>query len=78
VLLDFTSDGNIDTKQDMMGMNVSVKGTVKSAGTIVLDKATGLVKQRDFTTTTDSAANLNGQEMNTKSTTKAAITVKPI
>lgn len=78
VLLDFVSDGTIDTKQDMMGMSVAVKGTVKSNGTIVLDKNTGLLKQRNFTTITDSAANLNGQEMNTKAKSTAVITVKPI
>ena len=78
VLLDFTSDGTIDTKQDMMGMSVSVKGTIKSNGTVVLDKATGLLKQREVSTITESAANLNGQEMATKTTSKAVITVRPM
>jgi hypothetical protein len=78
IVVDFNTDGNIDTKQDMMGMSVSVKGTIKSNGVIVLDKASGLPKQKTITTITDSAANLNGQEMNTKAKSTGVITVKPI
>lgn len=78
VLLDFVSAGNIDSKQEMMGMSVSVKGTVKSNGTVIVDKATGLPKQKNITSVTDSAATVSGQEMNTKATTTAVITVKPI
>lgn len=78
ILLDFISDGNMDTKQDMMGMSVQVKGTIKSNGGITLDKATGLPKQKTVTTVTDSAANLNGQEMNTKTKSTAVITIKAI
>jgi hypothetical protein len=78
IVLDFVSDGTLDTKQDMMGMSVTVKGTIKSNGGITLDKATGLPKQKTVTTITDSAANLNGQEMNTKAKSTAVITVKAI
>lgn len=78
IVVDFVSDGTMDTKQDMMGMSVSVKGTIKSNGVITLDKESGLPKHKTITTITDSAANLNGQEMNTKAKSTGVITVKPI
>jgi len=78
ILLDFTGDGKLDTKQDMMGMSIEAKGTIKSNGSVVIDKATGLMKQKTVTTITDSNANFNGQELNTKNKTTAVITVKSI
>jgi hypothetical protein len=78
ILLDFTSNGKIDTKQQMMGMSAEVKGTVQSSGAITLDKATGILKQKTVTTKTESAVNMNGQEMNTNSKVTSVITVKSL
>jgi hypothetical protein len=78
ILLDFISDGKIDTKQNMMGMSVEVKGTVKSNGTITLDKTTGILKKKTVTNQTQTASSLNGQEMNINSKSTSDITVRSI
>ena len=78
IIVDYISDGRIDTKQDMMGMSVAVKGNVKTNGAITLDRATGLLKQKTVTNITETASNLNGQEMNINSKSTSVITVKSL
>lgn len=78
IIVDYTSNGKIDTKQNMMGMSVEVKGAIKSNGAITLDRATGLMKQKTITNMTETASNLNGQEMNINSKSTTVITVKPL
>ncbi|HEY0040023.1 MAG TPA: DUF6263 family protein [Flavisolibacter sp.] len=78
IIVDYISDGRIDTKQDMMGMSVVVKGNVKTNGAITLDRATGLLKQKTVTNITETASNLNGQEMNINSKSTSVITVKSL
>lgn len=78
IIVDYITNGNIDTKQDMMGMSVEVKGKVKLNGAITLDRATGLMKQKTITNLTETASNLNGQEMNINSKSTTVITVKPM
>jgi hypothetical protein len=62
----------------MMGMSVAVKGNVKTNGAITLDRATGLLKQKTVTNITETASNLNGQEMNINSKSTSVITVKSL
>lgn len=78
IMINFTSDGKIDTQQNMMGMNIDVKGTIKSTGTITLNRTTGILKQKIASTTTETASNLGGQEMNTTSKMNAVVTVKTL
>lgn len=78
IQIDYVSDGKVDTRQEMMGMNIDVKGTIKSNGAITLDRATGLLKQKTITNKTETASNLGGQEMNINSKSTTVVTVKPI
>jgi len=78
ILIDYISDGKVDTKQDVMGTSIEVKGTVKMNGAMTLDKATGLLKQKTITNKTETASNFGGQEMNINSKSTTVVTVKPI
>lgn len=78
IFLNYTGDGRIDTKREMMGMSMDVKGTIKSSGTVTLDKATGLLKQKTDTMLTETAANLNGQAMNVKAKVTSVTNVRPL
>lgn len=78
VLLDYTGQGNIKTSQSTMGMTADVTGTTKSSGTVTIDRATGLLKQKTLTSNTESVVNAGGQEMNTTSKMALVMTVKPL
>ncbi len=77
VLLDFTGDGKINTKQEMMGMSLEVKGTVAATGTVTLDKTTGLLKQKTSTSTTETSTSVSGQDMTATTKMTTVTTVKP-
>jgi len=78
IFLDFVEEGKLKAKQSAMGMNVDVTSTSKSTGTIILDKATGILKQRTATTDTESNMNMGGQEMSSTIKMTAITTVKSI
>lgn len=78
VFLDYAGTGKIDTKREMMGMSMDVKGTLKSSGTVTLDKATGIVKQKTDTTSTESTTNMNGQELNVKARVTSVTNVRTL
>lgn len=69
VLLDYITNGTIDTKQEMMGMSAEMKGTIKGTGTVTVDSTTGLPKQKTVNATTDMAVSVAGQDMNIVSKT---------
>ena len=76
IILDYVGNGKIDTKKEMMGMSVDMKGNTKSNGTMTLDKATGLLKQKTDTMISDMTANMSGQEMNIKTKVTTVTTLK--
>lgn len=78
VVLDFVTDGTVDTKQEMMGMSIDVKGTVKSSGTLTADKSTGLLKQKITTMQTETAASVAGQDINSTGKVTSVITVRTL
>jgi len=78
IVLDFTEDGKVKTKQETMGMSFDVASVTKSTGTITLDKATGILKQKTATTDTESNMNMGGREMNSTMKMTAVTTVKSI
>lgn len=78
VLLDFSGESTTKTKQSMMGMSTDMTGNTKSSGTVTIDKATGLFKQRTMTSQTESVVNAGGQEMNMTSKTTIVMTVKSL
>jgi hypothetical protein len=77
IILDYTSDISINTTQQIMGTDASIKSDDKVTGQITLDKTTGLLKQK--TAMIDSRATMEAQGMSIPSTgkTTVAITVKP-
>lgn len=73
IILDYTSAININTTQQIMGTDASIKSDDKVTGQITLDKATGLLKQK--TATIDSKATMEAQGMSIPSTGKTTVTV---
>lgn len=78
ILLDYTGEGNTKTKQSAMGMSNEVTAQTKNSGTITLDKATGLLKQKTLTANTEASVNSGGQDMNMTSKMTVVMTVKPL
>ncbi len=73
ILLDYTEAININTTQQIMGTDASIRSDDKVTGQITLDKATGLLKQK--TATIDSTATMEAQGMSIPSTGKTIITI---
>jgi hypothetical protein len=71
IILDYTGDGTSKTTQSAMGMSADVSATTKNSGSVTLDKATGLLKQRTMTAATESSMTMNGNDMS--STTKMTV-----
>jgi hypothetical protein len=78
VLLDYISSGDFTTKQEMMGMSMESKGTIKMNGTITIDRKTGLMKQKTSTNTTETSTNVSGQAMASTSKITTVTTVKTL
>jgi hypothetical protein len=78
ILLDFTQDGTIKTSQSAMGMSIDATATSKTTGTVTLDRASGIIKQRTATTNTQSTMNLGGREMNSTLKMTTVTTVKTL
>lgn len=78
ILVDFTGDGNINSKQEMMGMSMDIKGTIKTSGTVTIDKVTGLMKQKTTISTTETNSNIAGQDINSTTKMTSVTTVKTL
>jgi hypothetical protein len=78
VLLNFVEESTLETKQEIMGNEAAISVKAKSNGTITLDKASGILKQKTFVT--NSKENISAGGMTIPSTSKmtTTITVKPI
>ena len=76
IILDYTGDGTSKTTQSAMGMSVDVAATTKNSGTVTLDKATGLLKQKTMTANTESNMSMNGNDMTSTTKITAVTTVK--
>lgn len=73
IVLDYTETVNVNSTQQIMGMEASIKSDDKVVGQIILDKTSGLLKQK--TATIDSKANMEAQGMTIPSTGKTTITI---
>lgn len=73
ILLDYSEDINVNTKQQIMGTDANIKSDDKVVGQITLDKTTGLLKQK--TATIDTKATMEAQGMSIPSTGKTTVTV---
>lgn len=78
ILLDFSGEGTTVTKKEAMGMSVNVNAANRSTGTVVLDKATGIIKQKTMTNTTETTMDLGGREMTSTIKTNLVTNVRPL
>lgn len=63
VIIDYTEDIATRMTQENMGMEVTIDKKDKSTGRILLDRKTGLLKQRTVNTETSGTASVMGQEI---------------
>lgn len=78
IILDYNEVININTTQQIMGaMEATIKTTDKTTGTITLDKATGLLKQKTGVMQEEGTMEAQGQTIPMKGTTNITMTVSP-
>jgi hypothetical protein len=78
VVLEFDLSGTTVGSQSMMGQSIDVNSSVKGTGTITIDKASGIIKQKQTTNTTETAMNLMGRDITStgKTTSVMNVTIK--
>jgi hypothetical protein len=77
VTLDYTEDININTTQEIMGTQASMKSDDKVTGQVIIDRATGLLKQKTATMNTNATMEAQGMSIPSTGKTTITITVKP-
>lgn len=75
IILDFEGTGSTATSQSVMGQTIDVNGTTKGAGTVIIDKSTGIMKQKTVTSTTETAMNFAGRDMTSTAKTTSVMNV---
>ncbi|HET7897516.1 MAG TPA: DUF6263 family protein, partial [Flavisolibacter sp.] len=78
VVLDYKGRGKTITSKEAMGMKVDVNADNRTTGSIVIDKASGIIKQKTSTNTTETTMNLGGREMTSTIKTTMVTNVKPL
>ena len=73
ILLDYKEEVTISSKQQIMGTDATINSKEMVTGKIILDKTTGLLKQK--TATVDAKGNLEAQGMTLPSSSKTTITI---
>ncbi|MBA2330768.1 MAG: DUF6263 family protein [Bacteroidota bacterium] len=76
VVVDYTETAKISRKQEMMGMEISITSNDKTTGKIIVDRKSGLMKEKTSTTVSDGTTEVMGQSIPTTSKTTRTITVK--
>lgn len=76
VTLDFTEVTNVQATKTIMGTQAIVKAKNSSTGNIVIDKKTGILKQKTSTIDTDGNIEAQGQSIPQKEKTTVTVTVK--
>jgi len=75
IVLDYTGEGKTVSSKEVMGTKVDINATNRSTGSIIIDKATGIIKQKTSTNTTETTMNLGGREINSTVKTTAVTNV---
>jgi hypothetical protein len=73
IILDYSEEITLNTKQQMMGTEATLTGSERSSGTVTLDKTTGILKSK--TITRDGKSNLEAQGMIIPTTEKTTVSV---
>jgi hypothetical protein len=78
ILIDYTETGSTERAQEANGMEIKISTIDKTSGKIILDRKTGLLKEKTSTTDSEGTMEMMGQTvpMTTKST--KTVTVKSI
>lgn len=77
IVLDYTEQLNINTTQQIMGTDATIKTNDNTTGTITLDKTSGLLKQRTANMEETGTMEAQGQSIPVKGKTSITVTVKP-
>jgi hypothetical protein len=75
VIINFTENGTVNRTEETMGMEMTFNSKDKSTGRIVLDRKTGILKERTSTTDSEGTLEMMGQlvPMNTKMEKKITV-----
>lgn len=75
VILDFTEQLDINTTQQIMGMDATIKTNDQTSGTMILDRASGLLKQKKAVMEEEGTMEAQGQSVPVKGKTEITLTV---
>lgn len=77
IIVDLKGNSSVITKAEMMGMQTSTNMNNNYTGKIILDKATGLLKEKTVSTTSTGSTEAMGGTLPLTSKTTITITVNP-
>ena len=77
VIVDFKGNSSAVTKAEVMGMQTSTTMNNAYTGKVIIDKATGIIREKTITTTSNGSTEAMGGTMPVTSKTSIIITVKP-
>lgn len=78
IIIDFTGEATLKTTQQVMGMDMNVSTSSTGTGKIILDKQTGLLKQKTANVDTKGTIEAQGQSIPSVSKQTITTTVKMI
>ncbi|MBS1654392.1 MAG: hypothetical protein JSU05_06095 [Bacteroidetes bacterium] len=77
IVINYISNGRTEVTRQVMGMESTTKLKTKTTGTIILDKATGIIKQRTATAESSGIIDVMNQSLPVTSTMELTMTVNP-
>jgi hypothetical protein len=77
IVVDFTGNSVTTTSAEMMGMQTTTTMNNKITGQIILDKATGIIRQKNGTTESSGTTEAMGGQLPVTSTVATTIIVVP-
>ena len=78
VVVEFTGTANSTSKAEMMGMETSTTMNSKTKGNIILDRRTGIIRQKTSFTDSNGSMEVMGTNLPMTSKTTSVIDVKPL
>ena len=78
MIVDFKGTSTSVTQAEMMGMQTSTKMNNSYTGKIILDKATGIIREKTTSTESNGATEVMGNSLPVTSKTTLPIHVKPV
>ncbi len=76
ILIEFTENGTTERTQEANGMELKISSKDNTTGKIILDKATGLLKEKTATTKSEGIMEMMGQSVPMNTTSTKTVTVK--